>query len=127
METESKMGVHVFEEDLPRLDFADDAGDVGPEVPRVFFCELLPGATERLARVARAEDIRLSAIWPAVECLNVAPNVRRSQGAVLKTRNQLAGDRDFPFHVTERLNLSESKGKSKSDAAVSGAEFDDVR
>jgi hypothetical protein len=44
METESKMGVHVLKEDLPGLDFADDSGDVRPEVARVFLAELLTGA-----------------------------------------------------------------------------------
>lgn len=126
-ESESKMGVHVFEEDLVGLDFPDDARDVRPEVARVFVGELLAGATERLARVARAEDIDLFAIRPPVECFKVAPNVCRSQGAVLKTRNQLAGCSDFPFHVHSRANLSESELKSKSDAAVAGAEFEDVR
>jgi hypothetical protein len=121
------MGVHVFEEDLLGSDFADDAGDVRPEVAWVFVRKLLAGATERLARVAGAEDVRLSAIWPPVECFNVAPNVSRSQGAILKTRNQLAGNRDFPFHVAERASLSDSQGKSKSDAAVAGAKLDDVR
>jgi hypothetical protein len=38
------MGVHVFEEDLLRLDFADDPCDVRPEVARVFLAELLTGA-----------------------------------------------------------------------------------
>jgi hypothetical protein len=124
MEAESKMRVDVFKEHLSRLNLADDPGDVRPEMARVFRGELLTGATERLARVARAEDVDLSAIWPPVECLKVAPNVCRSQGAVLKTRNQDAGSRDFPFHVAERASLSESKGKSKSDAAVAGAQFD---
>ena len=127
MEAESKMGVHVFEEDLAWLDLADNARDVRPEVPRVFLGELLAGATERLARITRAEDVRLSFVGASVKCLNVAPKVRRSQGAVFKTRNQDAGCRDFPFHEHERESLSESKGKSKAQASVPGAEFNDGR
>jgi hypothetical protein len=125
MEAESKMGVHVFEEDLPGLDFADDACDVRPEVPRVFLPELLACTAKRLAGVPGAEDIRLSAIRRPVECLKVAPNVRRSHGAVLHTRNQDAGSRDFPFHVHERASLTDSEANSESDSAVTGAEFND--
>jgi hypothetical protein len=127
MEAESKMRVHVFEEDLLGLAFADDARDVRPEVARIFVGELLARTTERLARIARAEDVRLSAIGRPVEGFKVAPNVGSSQGAVLKTRNQLADNRDFPFHVHERANCSESERKSEVDASVSGAEGDDVR
>jgi hypothetical protein len=125
-EPESKMGVHVFEEDATWLDFGNDAADVRPEMARIFSAELLARAAEGLARIARAENVGFAAIRAPIECLNVAPNVRRSQGAVLKTRNQDAGCRDFPFHVAERANLTDSKRKAESETAVSGTEFNDV-
>ena len=99
MEAESKMGVHVFEEDLLGLDFADDAGDVRPEMARVLFGKLLSRATEGLTRVARSD--RMNAVAPrfAREGFEIAPNWRIIQGAVLNTRDQNAGRTDFPFHV----------------------------
>lgn len=127
MEAESKMSVNVLEEDLPGLALADNACDVRPEVARVFRGELLARTGERLARITGREDVDLSAIAPCVERLKVAPNVCRSQGAVLKTRNQDAGSRDFPFHVHQRLNFSESKRESESEAGIAGAEFNESR
>jgi hypothetical protein len=103
------MGVHVFEEDPPGLAFPDDPGDVRPEVARVLFGPLFSGATERLARVARAEDIDLSLPGAAVERLNVAPNWRRTEGSVFKARNQPLRDSDFPFHVADGSNFAASE------------------
>jgi hypothetical protein len=121
------MGVHVFEEDAPRLDFADNSRDVGPEVAGVFFGLLLSGATERLARIAGAEDIDLTAPGRTVESFNVAPNWRRIEGSVFKARCQPLRDSDFPFHEAEGSSFSASESKSQSDAGVSGAEFNDGR
>jgi hypothetical protein len=76
-ESEPKMCVHVLEEHPARSDFADDPRDVRPEMPRIFVPELLPGATERLTRVTRREDIDLAAPGPAVERSKIAPNICR--------------------------------------------------
>jgi hypothetical protein len=79
-ESEPKMSVDVLEEHLLGLDFPDDAGDVRPQVPRVFLAELLPCATERLARVTGSD--RMNAAHPrfAVEGCKIAPNWRVIQG-----------------------------------------------
>jgi hypothetical protein len=47
---DTQMVFDVFEKDDVRLDLADDARDVGPQVARVFRAALFPGAAERLAR-----------------------------------------------------------------------------
>jgi hypothetical protein len=41
----------VFEKDPSRLDFADDAGNIGPQVPLVVLSLALPGRAERLTVV----------------------------------------------------------------------------
>jgi hypothetical protein len=122
-ESESSMGVHVFEEDFLWLALADDPRDVRPEVARIFFGELPAGTTERLAGVARAEDVDRSFVRAPVESLKVGPNRRRREGSVLKARNQPFGDSGFPFHVTEDVSLAASEFKAEADAGVSGAQF----
>jgi len=51
----------ILKEDEGRLDFSDDAGDVGPEVARVFSAEALARDGERLARIARSDDVHRAA------------------------------------------------------------------
>jgi len=118
------MRVDVFKEDERGLDLFDDARDVRPEVARILRAPLFAGDRKGLARVAACEDVGLTAIRSPVECNNVAPNVRSSEGSVFKARRQDAGCSNFPFDEHERASRSESKVKSESETAVSGAQFD---
>ncbi|MFC3119850.1 hypothetical protein ACFOHS_22230 [Jhaorihella thermophila] len=47
----------VLEEDEGRHDLADDAGDMRPEVARVVRAPALARHAERLARIARSDDV----------------------------------------------------------------------
>ena len=90
----------IFEEDDRGLAFADDAGDVGPEMARISFAETPPGNRERLARVARSEDIHEAAPWLAVEGGNVVPDRCRIQGLVCHPRHESCRCEGFPLDVT---------------------------
>ena len=80
--SEAQMMGDVLEEDEGRFAFADDPRDVRPEVPRVGRAAPLARHAERLARIARAEDVHRAAPWAAIEGGNVVPDRRAIQGRV---------------------------------------------
>ena len=57
---EAEMMGDILEEDEGRLDFVDDAGDMRPEMTRVVRAPALARDGERLARIARSDDVQLN-------------------------------------------------------------------
>jgi hypothetical protein len=53
----------IFEEHEGRLDLANDAGDMRPEVARVVRAPALARDGERLARIARYAECRIMRSW----------------------------------------------------------------
>jgi len=84
----------VFEEDPFRAAFADDAGDIGPEVPRIVGTAALPGGAEGLAGVSGKDGVEGAAKGPRIEAAQVGPD--RSRGEVSCA---LGGDEDQPWPV----------------------------
>lgn len=70
---EAEMMGDVLEEDEGRLDLADDAGNMRPEVAWIVRAPALACDGERLARVAANEDIHRSTPRAAIEGGNVVP------------------------------------------------------
>jgi hypothetical protein len=68
----------VFEEDPAQAvaKFADDAGDVGPEVARIICPEALSGLAERLTRIASQQGVDCPCEWPGIEGGEVIPDWR---------------------------------------------------
>jgi hypothetical protein len=66
----------VLTEDPLRADFSDDPGDIRPKMARVCCAELFACRAERLARVARSEDIHAATPRSAVEGSQVRPERR---------------------------------------------------
>lgn len=64
----------VFEEDPFRAAFADDAGDVGPEVAGIVGAAALSGRAEGLAGIACEDGIEGTAEGACVETAQVAPD-----------------------------------------------------
>jgi hypothetical protein len=64
---EADVSCDVFEEDPFGAAFPDDAGNVGPEVPRVVSATAFPGRAEGLARVACEDGIEGAAEGVGVE------------------------------------------------------------
>jgi hypothetical protein len=79
----------VFEEDPGWLDFADDAGNIGPQVPLVVGSLALPGMAEWLAGIPGEDGVDCPSERSSVERGNVVPY--RSRGEV---SGALGGDED---------------------------------
>jgi hypothetical protein len=87
-EAEAEMMSDILEEHEGWLDLADDAGDVGPEVTRVIRAPALARDGERLARIARSDDVHRAAPRAAVEGSNIVPDRRAIQGRVFHPRHE---------------------------------------
>ena len=67
------MVADVLEEHERRLDFADDPGDVGPEVPGVVFTSLFAGDAEGSAGITSNDAMNAATPRLAVEGFEIAP------------------------------------------------------
>jgi hypothetical protein len=109
----------VFKEDPFGAAFADDAGDVGPEVPGIVSAAALPGRAERLAGVACEDGIEGAAEGASVEAAEIIPD--RCRGEV---SGPLGCDEDrarpiFPFNESPRViaGFGEHEAHIKASAA----------
>ena len=84
----------VFEEDPFGAAFADDAGDVGPEVAGIVGAAALSGRAEGLAGIACEDGIEGAAEGKGVKVAQVGPD--RGRGEVSRA---LGGDEDRPWPV----------------------------
>lgn len=87
----------VFEENPFGAAFANDAGDLGPEVSRIVSATALSGRAEGLAGISREDGVEGAAEGPGVETAQIGPD--RSRGEV---SGALGSDDDgarpvFPF------------------------------
>ena len=89
LEPEGDVTGDVFQEDPFRAAFADDAGDVGPEVPRVVSATALSGRAEGLAGVSGEDGVEGAAEGASVEAAQIGPD--RGRGEVSRA---LGGDED---------------------------------
>jgi hypothetical protein len=125
LEADADVVADVFEEDERRLDFFDDASDVGPEVPRVLLALLFPGDAEGLTGISRRDEIHRSAPRAAVEGLKVTPDRRVRNRARFHSRDQNDGTESFPLHETDWASRSQGEVESKIKATHSRAERQD--
>jgi len=121
-ETEAEMMGDVFEEDEGRLAFANDAGDMRPEVARVF--RPLPFARdgERLARIARSDDVHRAAPRAAVEGSNVVPDRCRIQGRLFHPCHENGRGVGFPFDMAHSSISRHGDCEPKVESAGAGTE-----
>jgi len=113
IEAEGQMSGDVFAEDQRRPCLSDDSRDMGPQVARIVFTKSTAGGRERLARVARSNDIHDSAPRAAVEGSDVGPDRRLRYGLVLHARCQYASRICLPLDMTDRSIPWHSKGDSE--------------
>jgi hypothetical protein len=104
VESESQMVGDVLAEDVAGLDLSDDPSDVGPDVSLVGGAQLLAGARERLAGVARSDAIHHSTPRAAIEGSHVIPDRSRIQDARFHARDKEGGRICFPFDVTHGVD-----------------------
>ena len=64
----------VFEKDPLRAAFADDTGDLWPEVPGIVGTAAFSGRAERLAGISGEDDVECAAKGPRIEGLQIIPN-----------------------------------------------------
>ncbi len=121
-EAEAEMMGDILEEDEGRLDLADDAGDMRPEVARVVRTPTLARDGERLARIARSDDVHRAAPRTAVEGSNVVPDNSLIQGRVFHPRHESGCGEGFPFDMAHSTISGECDGEPEIEPARAGAE-----
>ena len=78
-EAEGDVTGDVFEEDPFRAAFADDAGDIGPEVTRVIGATALSSSAEGLAGISGEDDVKGPAERPGIEAAQIVPDWCRGE------------------------------------------------
>ena len=121
-EAEAEMMGDILEEDEGWLDLVDDAGDMGPEVARVIGTPAFARDGERLARIARSDDVHRAAPRAAVECGNVVPDNRLIQGRVRHPRHESGRSICFPLDMAHSSISGQGEGEAEIDPARAGAE-----
>ena len=121
-EAEAEMMGDIFEEDERRFDLTDDAGDMGPEVPRVVRAPALTRDGERLARIARSDDVHRAAPWAAFEGSNVVPDRRWIQGRLFHPCHENGRGVGFPFDMAHSSIAGHGNGETEVEPACAGTE-----
>ena len=88
VETKGQMAGDVLEEAPFGSGFADDAGDIGPEVAGVTGAKAVSGQAEGLARITGSDDMNAAAPRSAVKGSQIVPYRSRSQGRVRHPRHE---------------------------------------
>lgn len=121
-EADAEMMGDILEEDEGRFDFADDAGDMRPEVARIFTAEPSARHAEWLARIASSDDIHRATPRAAVEGSNVVPDNSLIQGRVFHPRHESGCGVGFPFDMAHSTITGDGDGESEVKSACARAE-----
>ena len=109
----------VFEEDPFRTAFADDPGDIGPEVTGIVGPAALSGRAEGLAGVSSEDGVECAAEGTGVERPQVGPDRRRGE-----VPRALGGDEHRPWPVLpfdERAGVIAGLGEHEAQIKASAA------
>ena len=126
-EAEAEMMGDILKKDEGRLDLADDAGDMRPEVTRIVRAPALARDGEWLARIARRQDIHRATPWFTIEAGNVVPARRAIQGRVFHPRHDNGCGEGFPFDIAHSTISGQCDGEPEVDPACAGAEGQAVK
>jgi hypothetical protein len=121
-EAEAEMMGDILEKDEGRLDLGDDAGDMGPKVARVVRAPAFARDGERLARIARSDDVHRAAPRAAVEAGNVVPNWCIVEAAVAHSGNKDRCREGVPFTETDGSGGWQGDLEAEVEPARAGAE-----
>lgn len=121
-EADAEMMGDIFEKDEGRLNLANDPGDMRPEVAGILGTPALARHAERLARIARRDDIHRAAPRLAVEAGNVVPDKSLIQGRVRHPRHESGRSICFPLDMAHSSISGQGKGEPEIDPARAGAE-----
>ena len=120
--SEVEMIGDVFEEHPFRCALGDDPGDVRPQVPGIASAPAPAGDAERLARIARREDVHRPTPWVAVEGGNIVPDRRRIQGLVFHPRHEDGRGEGVPLDITHSSIPGLGQHEAKVEPSGAGAE-----
>ena len=115
------MAGDIFKEAPGGPDFADNAGDVGPEMARIRFAKAVPREREWLARIARRDDMNAVAPRAAVKGPQIVPDRSRSQGLVRHPTHESGRGETVSLDITHSSISGFSEVKAKVKSADSGA------
>lgn len=106
----------VFDEDVARRHFSDDACEFTPEPAALPVNEppALASVGDILAGEASRDEIHSSTPQPAVEGGHVAPDRRWSQLRFFHARRQYGSGMSLPLNVTDRLNANSVKSEGET-------------
>ena len=121
-EAEAEMMGDILEEHEGRLDLTDDAGDMRPEMAWVVRTPALACHGERLARIARSDDVHRAAPWAAIEGSNIVPDNSLIQGRVFHPRHENGCGEGFPFDMAHSTISGDGDGKPEIEPASARAE-----
>jgi len=121
-ESEPQMMGDILEEYEGRLDLGDDTGDMGPEVARIIRTPALARDAERLARIARSDDVHRAAPRAAVEGSNVVPDNSLIQGRVFHPRHESGCGVGFPFDMAHSTISGDGDGQPEVEPARARAQ-----
>ncbi len=121
-EAEAEMMGDILEEHKGRLDLGDDASNMRPEVARVVHTPALSRDRERLARIARSDDVHRAAPWAAVEGSDVVPDNSLIQGRVFHPRHESGCGIGFPFDMAHSTISGDGDGEPEIEPARAGTE-----
>ncbi len=110
---------HVFEKDPLWAAFADDPGDVGPEVARVVGPTALSGSTEGLAGISGEYGIEGTTEGPGIKVAEVIPDWGWSEIPCALGGNE---DRSWPvLPLDEGASVKTGFGKHEAQIKASAA------
>ena len=121
-EAEAEMMGDIFKEDEGRFDFADDAGDMRPEVAWVVRAPAFARDGERLARISRSDDVHRAAPRAAIEGSNVVPDNSLIQGRIFHPRHEDGRGVGVPFDMAHSTISGDGDGEPEVEPAIAGAE-----
>ena len=121
-EAEAEMMGDILEEDEGRFDLTDDAGDMRPEMAQVVGTPALARDGERLARIARSDDVHRAAPRAAVEAGNVVPDRRWIQGRLFHPCHENGRGVGFPFDMAHSSISGDGDGEPEVEPSCAGAE-----
>ncbi len=126
-ESQSKMAKDVFGEHPAGPDLSDDSGHIRPEVPGVGLAELFAREAERLARVARSEDIHDATPRAAAEGAHIRPDRRLIQGLVIHPGHESGRSICVPLDHTNSAVSGLCDVQAEFQASGPGAETEAVQ
>lgn len=112
----------VLQEDERWFALADHTGNVRPQIPRVGRALPLARDRERLARIARKDDVHAAAPFSAVELGNIIPDRSRIQDRVFHPGHEHGRRIGFPLDITHSPVSAKGDVKPEVESAGAGAE-----